>query len=253
MGRLDGKVAFITGSGSNGIGRAATLLFTREGAKVAVADISREGGERTVAMARDLGGDATFVHTDVTAPESVQRAIAETVKTYGKLNVLYNNAGGSTMQDASVTELPIEEFWRAIKLDLFGTFLCSKYGIPELIKAGGGAIVNMTSVVAMVGMKGGRDAYTSAKGGVLALTRSMAVNYAKHKIRVNAIAPGATMSDRVRNMMTSDKAIAAMERQHLLGLGEPVDVAHAALFLASDEARIITGVILPADSGWTAA
>ena len=254
MGRLDGKVAFITGSGSErGIGRSAAILFSREGAKVVVADISREGGERTVAMARDLGGDVTFVHTDVTEPQSVQRAIAETVKTYGKLNILYNNAGGSTAQDGPVTEVSIEEFWRAIKLDLYGTFLCSKYGIPELIKAGGGAIVNMTSVVALTGTKPGRDAYTSAKGGVLSLTRSMAVNYAKHNIRVNAIAPGATMSARVQKFLADDKTIAAMSRQHLLGLGQPEDVANTALFLASDEARVITGVIVPVDSGWTAA
>ena len=150
---------------ARGRGRAAAVLFSREGAKVVVADISREGGERTTALARDLGGDVTFIHTDVTESTSVQQAIAETVRTYGKLNVLYNNAGGSTAQDGTVTEVSIEEFWRAIKLDLFGTFLCSKYGIPEIIKAGGGAIVNMTSVVALAGMRGGRDAYTSAKGG----------------------------------------------------------------------------------------
>jgi NAD(P)-dependent dehydrogenase (short-subunit alcohol dehydrogenase family) len=254
LGRLDGKVAFITGSGSEqGIGRAAAVLFAREGARVAVADISHEGGEHTVAMVRDLGGDATFVHTDVTEPVSVERAIAETVRTYGNLNILYNNAGGSTPQDGPVTDVSIDEFWRAIKLDLFGTFLCSKYGIPELIKAGGGAIINMTSVVALAGTKPGRDAYTSAKGGVLALTRSMAVNYAKYKIRVNAIAPGATLSARVQKFLADDQAIAAMSKQHLLGLGQPEDVAHTALFLASDEARIITGIIVPADSGWTAA
>ncbi len=251
MGKLDGKVAFITGSGS-GIGRAAAILFSREGAKVVVADISREGGERTAAMARDLGGDVTFIHTDVTDPPSVQNAIAETVRTYGKLNVLYNNAGGSTSQDGTVTDVSIEEFWRAIRLDLFGTFLCSKYGIPEIVKAGGGAIVNMTSVVALAGMKGGRDAYTSAKGGVLSLTRSMAVNYARHKIRVNAIAPGAILTDRVKGLLTDDKAVAAATGKHLMGLGQPEDIAHTALFLASDEARIITGAIIPADSGWTA-
>jgi NAD(P)-dependent dehydrogenase (short-subunit alcohol dehydrogenase family) len=251
MGRLDGKVAFITGSGS-GIGRAGAIRFSREGAKVVVADISHEGGERTVAMARDLGGDATFVHTDVTAPESVERAIAATVAAYGKLNILYNDAGGSTTQDGPVTKVSLDEFWRTIKVDLYGTFLCCKYGIPELIKAGGGAVINTTSLVALAGTKG-RDAYTAAKGGVLAMTRSMAVNYAKHKVRVNAIAPGAILTERVRKLLGDDPGSANIAGSHLLGMGEPEDIANMALFLASDEARIITGAIFPVDSGWSAA
>jgi NAD(P)-dependent dehydrogenase (short-subunit alcohol dehydrogenase family) len=229
MGRLENKVAFITGSGS-GIGRAGAIRFAREGAKVVVADISREGGERTVAMARDLGGDATFVHTDVTVPESVERAIAAAVMAYGKLNILYNDAGGSTAQDAPVTDVSIDEFWRVIRVDLYGTFLCCKYGIPELIKAGGGAIINTTSYVALAGIKG-RDAYTAAKGGVLAMTRSMAANYAKHKIRVNAIAPGAILTDRVRKFIEADPNVAKMAANHLLGMGEPEDIANMALFL----------------------
>jgi NAD(P)-dependent dehydrogenase (short-subunit alcohol dehydrogenase family) len=250
MGRLDGKVAFITGSGS-GIGRTGAILFAREGAKVIIADISREGGERTEAMARDLGGDATYVHTDVTDPDSVERSIATAIAAYGKLNVLYNDAGGSTAQDGPVTKVSLDEFWRTIKVDLYGTFLCCKYGIPELIKAGGGAVINTTSVVAMAGIKG-RDAYTAAKGGVLALTRSMAVGYAKHKIRVNAIAPGATLTERVKKFLADDPRMGDMSDRHLLGMGEPEDIARMALFLASDEARVITGAIFPVDSGWTA-
>jgi NAD(P)-dependent dehydrogenase (short-subunit alcohol dehydrogenase family) len=251
MGRLDGKVAFISGSGS-GIGRAGAILFAREGAKVVIADISRDGGERTEAMARDLGGDATYVHTDVTDPDSVERSIATAIAAYGKLNVLYNDAGGSTAQDGPVTKVSLDEFWRTIKVDLYGTFLCCKYGIPELIKAGGGAVINTTSVVAMAGIKG-RDAYTAAKGGVLALTRSMAVGYAKHKIRVNAIAPGATLTERVKKFIADDPRMGDMSDRHLLGMGEPEDIARMALFLASDEARVITGAIFPVDSGWTAA
>jgi len=251
MGRLDGKVAFITGSGS-GIGRAGAILFSREGARVIVADISREGGERTVEMVRDLGGDATYVHTDVTDPGSVERAIATTLATYGKLNVLYNDAGGSTAQDGPVTKVSIDEFWRTIKVDLFGTFVCCKYGIPELIKAGGGSVINTTSYVALAGIKG-RDAYTAAKGGVLAITRSMAANYAKHKIRVNAIAPGVILTERVKKFIAADPRMGQMSEHHMLGMGEPEDIAHMALFLASDEARIITGAIFPVDSGWSAA
>ncbi|HKV53401.1 MAG TPA: SDR family oxidoreductase [Candidatus Binataceae bacterium] len=251
MGRLDGKVAFITGSGS-GIGRAGAILFAREGSKVIVADISREGGQHTVAMVREDGGDANYVHTDVTDPESVERAIASTIATYGKLNVLYNDAGGSTAQDGPVTKVSIDEFWRVIRVDLYGTFLCCKYGIPELIKAGGGAVINTTSYVALAGIKG-RDAYTAAKGGVLAMTRSMAVNYAKHKIRVNAIAPGAILTERVKKFIADDPRVASMDEHHMLGMGEPEDIARMALFLASDEARIVTGAIFPVDSGWSAA
>ncbi len=251
MGRLDGKVACITGSGS-GIGRAGAILFSREGARVIVADISREGGERTVEMVRDLGGDATYVHTDVTDPDSVERAIATAIAAYGKLNVLYNDAGGSTAQDGPVTKVSIDEFWRTIKVDLFGTFLCCKYGIPEFIKAGGGSVINTTSYVALAGIKG-RDAYTAAKGGVLAITRSMAANYAKHKIRVNAIAPGVILTERVKKFIAADPRMGRTSDQHMLGMGEPEDIAHMALFLASDEARIITGAIFPVDSGWSAA
>lgn len=250
--KLANKVALVTGAGS-GMGKSAALIFAAEGAKVAAVDIVEAQVKETAAEIVKKGGEAISVRADVSKSDDVKRMVDETVAKFGKLNVLYNNAGGSTPQDGPVTDVSIEEFWRAIKLDLFGTFLCSKYGIPELIKAGGGAIVNMTSVVALAGTRPGRDAYTSAKGGVLSLTRSMAVNYAKHNIRVNAIAPGATLSARVQKFITDDKAVAAMSRQHLLGLGQPEDVARTALFLASDEAQRITGIIVPVDSGWTAA
>jgi NAD(P)-dependent dehydrogenase (short-subunit alcohol dehydrogenase family) len=232
MGRLDGKVAFITGAGS-GIGRAGALRFSREGAKVVVAEISREGGEQTVALVREQGGDASFIETDVTDAASVERAIAAAVAKYGKLNVLYNNAGGSTAQDGPVTKVSLDEFWRTIKVDLFGTFACCKFGIPELIKAGGGAVINTTSYVALAGIKG-RD------------TRSLAANYAKHGVRVNAIAPGAIQTERVKKFMKDDPRVQAMVDKHMLGLGLPDDIA-------SDEARIVTGAIFPVDSGWSAA
>src|SRR5580698_9355436 len=249
MGRLDGKVAFITGAGS-GIGRAGAIRFAHEGAKVVVAEISREGGEQTVALVRAEDGDASFIETDVTDAASVERAIAGAVAKYGKLNVLYNNAGGSTAQDGPATKVSLDEFWRTIKVDLFGTFACCKYGIPELIKAGGGAVVNTTSYVALAGIKG-REAYNAAKGGVLALTRSLAANYAKYGVRVNAIAPGAIQTERVKRFLNDDPGVKAMVEKHLLGLGVPEDIANMALFLASDEARIVTGAIFPVDSGWS--
>lgn len=254
MARLAGKVALITGAGS-GIGRAATVLFAKEGAEVVVAELDPTAGKESVRLANQAGGQALFIETDVTEPDSVQAAVARTLATYGRLNVLYNNAGGSTMADGSAPEVPLEEFWRAIKLDLFGTFLGCRFGIPALIRSGGGAVVNTASIVALMGMVN-RDAYTAAKGGVAALTRSLAVRYARDKVRVNAVAPAVTRTPRVEAQMAraNEGAGPSLSRpmlgdQHLLGYCEPIDIAEAALFLASDESRRMTGHILAVDSG----
>jgi NAD(P)-dependent dehydrogenase (short-subunit alcohol dehydrogenase family) len=149
-----------------------------------------------------------------------------------------------------VTTAPIEEFWRCIKLDLFGTFLCSKFGIPEIIRAGGGSVINMTSNVALMALPG-RDCYTAAKGGVASMTRSMAAEYASEKIRVNAIAPSTTLSDRVKKLLEASPEIKAVSETHLLGLGLPIHIAEMAVYLASDESAITTGQVLPVDSGVT--
>ncbi len=251
--RLAGKVAFITGAGG-GIGRATAERFVEEGAKVVVAEINRELGEAAAAAARaragNGGGDAHFVHCDVTDKASVTAAVAEAVRRYGKLNVLHNNAGGSTPQDGPVTEAPEEEFWRVIKLDLYGTFLCSKIAIPEIARAGGGSVINMASNLALMAVAG-RACYSAAKGGVASLTRAMALDHAKQKIRVNAIAPSATLTDRVRKLMAGNPALARMSESHLLGLGLPIHIADMAVYLASDEAAITTGQVIPVDSGVT--
>src|SRR5215212_1155181 len=172
--RLEGKVAFITGAGT-GIGRCTAELFAREGARVAIAEIDGRSGEETAHRIAGAGGEAIAIRTDVGEPESIEAAIRRTVGHYGRLNVLHNNAGGST--DANAVEAPLEEFWRAIRLDLFGTFLGCRFGIPEIIRSGGGSVINMASVVALMGFPG-RDCYTAAKGGVAALTRSLAVEFA---------------------------------------------------------------------------
>jgi NAD(P)-dependent dehydrogenase (short-subunit alcohol dehydrogenase family) len=253
MARLAGKVAFITGGGG-GIGRATAERFAEEGAKVVVADIDLAAGQASARSARaaaaNSGGDAHFVRCDVTERASVEAAIAETVARYGKLDILHNNAGGSTLQDGPVTEAPDEEFWRVIRLDLYGTFLCSKIAIPEIIKAGGGAVINMSSNVALMALPG-RDCYTAAKGGIASLTRSMAVEYAPYKIRVNAIAPSVTLTDRVKRLLAANKDIGKLASSHLLGLGQPIHVANMAVYLASDEAEITTGQVLSVDSGVT--
>ena len=253
MGRLDGKVAFITGGGG-GIGRATAERFAQEGAKVVVAEINAELGEAAAQSARDFaansGGDAHFIKCDVTETDDVKAAFAETVSRYGKLDILHNNAGGSTVQDGPVTDAPEEEFWRGIKLDLYGTFLCSKYGIPEIIKAGGGSVINMSSNVALMALPG-RDCYTAAKGAVASMTRSMAAEYAEHNIRVNAIAPSVTLSDRVKKLMAASPEVEKIGQSHLLGLGLPIHIAEMAVYLAADESAITTGQILSVDSGVT--
>jgi NAD(P)-dependent dehydrogenase (short-subunit alcohol dehydrogenase family) len=253
MGRLAGKVAFITGGGG-GIGRATAERFAEEGALVTVADIDDGAGEAAAASARagvgHSGGGAHFVHCDVTERKSVEAAIAQTVAKYGKLHILHNNAGGSTLADGPVTEASEEEFWRAIRLDLYGTFLCSKLAIPEIIKAGGGSVINMASNVALMALPG-RDCYTAAKGGVVSMTRSMAVEYAPYKIRVNAIAPSVTLTERVKQLLARNANIEKLASRHLLGLGQPIHVANMAVYLASDEAEITTGQVVSVDSGVT--
>jgi NAD(P)-dependent dehydrogenase (short-subunit alcohol dehydrogenase family) len=253
MARLAGKVAFITGGGG-GIGRATAERFAEEGAKVVIAEIDIGAGEAAATAARaaagNSGGDAHFVHCDVTERGSVERAVAETLARFGKLDVLHNNAGGSTMRDGPVTEAPEDEFWRAIKLDLFGTFLCSKLAIPEIIKAGGGSVINMSSNVALMALPG-RDCYTAAKGGIASMTRSMAVEYAPYKIRVNAIAPSVTLTERVKRLLAQSPEIEKIGQSHLLGFGLPIHIANMAVYLASDESEITTGQILSVDSGAT--
>ena len=257
MGRLDGKVAFISGAAA-GIGRRTAVRFVEEGARVCVADIDADGGAETVRLAGESGaasgGEAFFALVDVTEHDSVRAGIAATVERYGALNVLHNNVGGSTANDGPVTEAPDSEFWRCMRVDVFGTFLCSKYGIPEMIRSGGGSVINMASNLALMGL-GGRDCYTAAKGAVAAMTRSMAVEYAPHKIRVNAIAPSLTLTDRARKQLEDRSSfsdgVRELAKSHLLGLGQPIHIANMALYLASDESEITTGQVMRVDSGVT--
>ena len=263
-GRLDGKVAFITGAGS-GIARAASHRFAAEGAKVVVAEIDERRGAAVAEAVRAAGGEAVFVRTDVTSPESVQAALAEAVATYRRLDVLFNCAGGSVAEDAPVTDVDLAVWDHTMGLDLKGPFLCCRFGIPYLVDAGGGAIVNVASVVALKGNFPGH-VYTAAKGGIISLTRALAGRYWRNNIRANAIAPGLILSERILARSGLDpareaagqmeQAKAANEKlfdpRHPFAAGVPEDIANVALFLASDESRMVNGAVIPAEGGLSA-
>lgn len=246
MPRLHGKRAIITGGG-NGIGAAAAMLFVREGAQVAILDLDREAGERAAAAAEAEGGEVLFLQADVSEPEDMEDAIEEAAATFGGLDVLYNNAGGASAQDGSFLDIPLEEFWRTVSVDLYGTFLASRIAVPYIQEAGGGAVINTTSIRALKGTEGA-DAYSAAKGGIIALTRAMALQCGPLGIRVNAIAPGPVLTERTRALgMTGE-----VEPQWRVPPGQPLEVAELALFLASDEASLVNGAIIPADGGASA-
>ena len=247
MGRLTNKRVLITGSAS-GIGRAAARLFAAEGAQLTLCDRDHLKNTNLAHEIDGVGGQVQAIQTDVGEPDDMQNAVNAAVATYGGLDVLYNNAGGATAKDGTVTEIELDEFWRTIRVDLFGTVLGCRFAIPHLVQAGGGSIINTTSIRAMIGTEGA-DAYTSAKGGVVTLTRALALQWAQAGIRVNAIAPGVILTDRVRTMLRDDDPVRVKTP---LGPSEPEDVAALALYLASDESRQMTGMILPLDGGASA-
>lgn len=259
MPRLAGKVAFITGAGA-GIGRAAARLFAREGARVAVVEIDRDRGAETAAEVEAAGGSALFLPTDVTDEGEVRRAVERTVAAFGKLDVLYNCAGGAVVEDAPATEVDMAVWDRTMDLDLKGTFLCCRHAIPAIVAAGGGSVVNMSSGAAL---RGGSPAhvYTAAKGAILSLTRALAGRHARDGVRVNAICSGRVLTERIRrNWGTLTEPGLHVDPQDPVGrakaypfwVGEPEDMANVALFLASDESRMITGATIAADGGRSA-
>ncbi|HXG20272.1 MAG TPA: glucose 1-dehydrogenase [Methylomirabilota bacterium] len=249
MERLKNRVALITG-GASGIGRATCVLFAREGAKVMVADYAAEGGNETVRQIKAAGGDAAFVRVDVSKSAEVQNMIVTTVKTYGRVDILFNNAGieGPSAKLANYKE---EDWDRVIAIDLTAVYLGMKYVIPEMIKQGGGVIISTASVAGLVGFPGS-GAYAAAKAGVINLTRMAALEYADKNIRVNCICPGiidTPMVDRVVGGRPKERVVKA---EPIGRLGKPEDIANAALFLASDESSFATGAPFVIDGGYVA-
>jgi NAD(P)-dependent dehydrogenase (short-subunit alcohol dehydrogenase family) len=251
--RLKDKVALITGAGS-GIGREAALLFAKEGASVVAVDMNEAAGKETVSAIESSGGRATFVRADVSRAADVEAMVAAAKRTYGRLTVLFNNAGIFPANDGSVLETDEQTWDQVLSVNLKGVFLGCKYGIPALLESGGGSIINTASFVALMGSATPQIAYTASKGGVLALTREIAVEFARKGIRVNAICPGPVDTPLLQELF-ADPARRARRLVHIpMGrLAKPAEIAQAALFLASDESSYVNGTAFTVDGAITAA
>jgi NAD(P)-dependent dehydrogenase (short-subunit alcohol dehydrogenase family) len=252
MGRLDGKICVITGAGG-GMGREAAKLFTEEGAHVCAADVMLDAVEETVEACAD--GTAFAARVDVADEEQVGAMMAATVERFGGIDVLYNNAGISPADDASILDTSVEAWQRVQDVNAKGVFLCCKHGIPRLVEHGGGSIVNVASFVALVGAATSQISYTASKGAVLAMTRELAVQFAREGIRVNALCPGPVETPLLLSIYGSDPAALERRRVHWPTgrLAQPREIVNAALFLASDESSYVNGATFVVDGGLTAA
>ncbi len=247
--RLKDKVAIITGS-AGGMGQAAAELFASEGASVVVADIVSDAGEETARKIRDAGGKAIFVTANVAKEEEVKNMVGAAIDAFGHVDVLYNNAGIMPSDDGSVTDIT-EELWdKVMNVNLKSAFLCTKHTVPHMISQGKGSIINVASFVAFMGCTVPQDAYTASKGGMIALTKSFAVQYGRHGIRCNAICPGPIETPLLRFLWTSEEVRnLRLDRIPLGRFGEAKDIIYLALYLASDESSWTTGAWLVVDGG----
>lgn len=249
--RLENKVALITGAGS-GMGREVALLFAKEGARLVLNDVVAETVEETAQMIIDEGGEAIAVAGSVTNEADVEKTVKAGVEKFGKLDTLYNNAGIMPDEDESVLTMDLNVWHRVLDVNLNGLALCCKYGIPEIIKAGGGAVVNVASFVALVGCSVPQDAYTASKGAVIALTQSLAVQFGPKGVRSNAICPGPIITPLMETLFATEEAkMLRLNRIPMGRFGQPEDIAYAALYLASDEASWVNGASLVVDGGIT--
>jgi NAD(P)-dependent dehydrogenase (short-subunit alcohol dehydrogenase family) len=252
-GRLSGKVALITGAAS-GIGRESALLFASEGARVLVADLDVAAGEATASAIARAGGEGRAIRCDVSRGADLEAAVAAAERHFGALHVLFNNAGIFPAKDGSPVDTPDDVFDRVIAVNLKGVFLGCKYGIPALLRAGGGSIINTASFVAVVGAATSQIAYTASKGGVLAMTREIAVEYARQGIRANSLCPGPVNTPLLAEFLAAPAARARRFVHIPMGrLAEAPEIARAALFLASDDSSYVTGSTFLVDGGITSA
>jgi 3alpha(or 20beta)-hydroxysteroid dehydrogenase len=250
MGRLDGKVALISG-GARGQGATEAQLFAREGAKVVVGDILDEEGRKVEAEVRAAGGEATYVHLDVTKEDQWRAAVDTAVQRYGKLDILVNNAG--ILLRKSIEAMTVEEWDRIMAVNLKGVFLGTKHAIPAMRRAGGGSIINISSTAGLVGSPGDSSAYTATKGGVRLFTKATAIQHAHDNIRCNSVHPGPIATDMIRDTLDDPDLWAQRLRRLPMGrAGTTADVAYGVLYLASDEASYVTGSELVIDGGTTA-
>ena len=251
MGRLDGKVCVITGAGG-GMGREAAIVFTGEGAKVCVADLDRALAEETVSL---CSGDAFACSVDVADEEGVRAMCAATAERFGGIDVLYNNAGISPADDASVLDTSVEAWQRVQDVNTKGVFLCCKHGIPYLLERGGGSVINVASFVAILGAATSQISYTASKGAVLAMSKELGVQFARQGVRVNALCPGPVETPLLLAIYGDDPAAYARRQVHWPTgrLGKPREIVDAALFLASDESSFVNASAFVVDGGITSA